>query len=483
MQSGTRPVVIAGKKRSLAKAMVAAFTLGVSLPACHEALPKAPSNVVLVVIDTLRSDHLAHYGYERPTDLALESFRNQATLFRHAYSTAPWTSPSVASLFSGLETPRHRTNAHGARLPDEIQTLAEVLRKHGYHTRGISHNAEVSRKTGFHQGFDVFEDMHKGPLDYPNAETMIAPLEQWLERWSQPTEGSSTPTPFFLYLQAMNTHGPYRVPDKARSTLLGRPASRKFKYRNKLMLGIVGAGRLDLRSQVSNSHLTSLSEQYDTSIRYTTDAIAEIFELLKRFDAYDNTLIVLTADHGEELFDHGGFSHGYSLHHEVLHVPLYVKLPGQRDARTVTSRVSLVDVFPTVAEELGATPASAVDGRSFSHLLRGEAVVAGEDRQLLHATSWKNRCVARAIVEGPYKLIVIDSNYEGLENEVRLYDLEHDAKEQFDIAPSSPSIVARLRVQLDRRFESLARDSVSEPENVLHKMDIDRLRALGYIDE
>jgi arylsulfatase A-like enzyme len=197
-----------------------------SFLACHDAAPKAPSNVVLVVIDTLRSDHLAHYGYDRQTDLALDGFRDQATLFRQAYSTAPWTSPSVASLLSGLETPRHGTNAHGTRLPDEIETLAEVLVENGYYARGISHNVEVSRTTGFHQGFDDFEDMQGRANDYPNAETMLPPLEQWLESWSQKSPREGTRPAFFLYLQPMNVHGPYRVPESARSTLLGRPRAK-----------------------------------------------------------------------------------------------------------------------------------------------------------------------------------------------------------------------------------------------------------------
>jgi len=448
---------------------------------CREAPKQGPANVVLIVIDTLRSDHLAHYGYGRETDLSLESFRNQATLFRRAFSTAPWTGPSVASLISGMETARHRTNAHGARLPEEIRTLAEVLREHGYATRGISHNVEVSRRTGFDQGFDDFEDVEGRANAYPNADTMLAPLENFFETRSRSAEGEGKSPPFFVYLQPMNVHGPYRVPAKARSSLLGRPPRPQFQYQ--LKRGIMHPDRLEARDRVTRLQLASLSEQYDTSVRYTTDTIAEVFALMKRYGVYDDTLIVLTSDHGEELFDHRGFSHGYSLHREVLQVPLLVKLPGQREARTVATRVSLVDVYPTVFEELGLPPSSALDGRSLAPLLRGDAHVESEDRRLLHATSWENRCVARSIVEGRYKLIAIDSNYEGIEDEVRLYDLASDPNEERDIASSSPSIVARLRAELDRSFEALARQAVPEPENVLDRMNQGQLKALGYLAE
>ena len=237
------------------------LTVALSLLACATALMgagcdgltrKKKTNVILIVIDTLRADHLSHYGYEQPTAPALDAFRSQSTLFNQCYSPAPWTGPSVASLHTGLFTARHRTNAHGEKLNQEATTLAESLLNHGWHTKAISFNVEVSRKTGFNQGFEDFDDYLGKVLSYPDIGEMVPRLQIWLEQIAR--------EPFFLYLQPMNVHGPYRVPKERRGTLLGRPPDGQFVYNDTLMAGIITKNQLSLRDNVNESYLQSLIE-------------------------------------------------------------------------------------------------------------------------------------------------------------------------------------------------------------------------------
>jgi arylsulfatase A-like enzyme len=450
-----------------------------------------PAGIVLVVIDTLRADHLDHYGYERATAAGLSRLHDQSTRFTHAYATAPWTAPSVASLLTGLSTARHATNAHGARLPEGAETLAEVLQARGWDTRAISFNVEVSRRTGFDQGFDDFDDQLGSVYAFPDAEEMVSRLEPWLaERDRRGAEA----VPVFLYLQPMNAHGPYRVPNEHRGDLLGRAPELLFRYVQMSSVTTMTKHLAEMRQRVTPELLANLTDQYDTAIHYTSNQIGAVFELLDRHGLYDDTLIVVTSDHGEELFEHGGFSHGYSLHGEVLHVPLYVKLPGQTVARTVDTRVALTDIAPTLlAEASPETTASAtspraavgLDGRSFSELLRGPPPGTDEaaDRVLLHETSWKRRCVARSIVLGDYKLIVTETDYEDDRARVELFDVSRDPGERADLSAQEPERVAQLKEELESRFRALESRALPTSRNVLDQLDQDRLRALGYADD
>jgi arylsulfatase A-like enzyme len=281
----------------------------------------------------------------------------------------------------------------------------------------------------------------------------------------------------------MNTHGPYRVPERHRASLLNRPASREFSYYRGPMAAITSGQDLARRARVPASYVKSLVEQYDTAVRYTTDKLAEVFEALRERGLYDGSLIIVTSDHGEELFDHGGFSHGYTLHEEVLRVPLYVKLPFQREARSVPVRASLMDIHPTVLDALGVRLPNPVDGTSLLPLLRGERRTdAGlERRPLLQQIDWEKRCVARSMLAGRFKLVEIERNYEGLRSETRLYDLGADPRETRNLASQHPDMVARLRREMREAFERYEVEGSVEPENVLDELDAERLRALGYL--
>ncbi len=443
--------------------------------AACSAEPPPPPNIVLVVIDALRADHLNHYGYHRDTASGIDDFVASSTRFADCSAQAPWTIPSVASLFTGLNTARHRTNTFGAALPTEFTTVAESLQQNGWNTAAISFNPGVRRELNFDQGFDAFDEFLGKAADYPHMEEMISRTADWFQ--SPPRQ------PFFLYLHSMNVHGPYRVPTEASEKVLGRPPSEEFTYYGDLMKGILSNGQLELREQVGDTYLESLTDKYDTAVRYSTDQLAEFFALMAQNQLYDDALIIVTADHGEELFDHGGFSHGWSLHSESLHVPLFIKLPGQRQGGVVESRVNLIDLFPTILEVAGIRSELNLDGSSLVPLILGNGDPdSDQERERLTQTDWDRRCVARGISARGFRLVEIERNYEGLRNVVRMYDLAGDPREEDDVSAQHPQIVQELRRELHRRFDELARAAGPQPENRKGQLDQERLRALGYVE-
>jgi arylsulfatase A-like enzyme len=446
-----------------------AAMLAASLLACGGEAEAPRPDVVLIVVDTLRADHLTHYGYQLDTARSLDAFAAQATRFTRCFAPAPWTGPSTASILTGLHPARHGTVAHGSRISDEATPLAERLRSAGWRTAGFSHNVNVSHHTGFDRGFEHWSGYES--IHFPHAEEMTAEVRAW--------SAELTGEPFFLYLQPMSCHGPYRVPAAAERALLGRPPDDFFRF-GKGLNRRVRDGNVAERENVSQAYVTSLREQYDTAIRYTLDQVGAILDVLRERGRYDGALIVLTADHGEELFDHGGFGHAYSLHQENLHVPLYVKLPGQRDARVVDELVQLEDVYPTVMDLLRLSTTD-TDGVSLRPLLEGPPDAPPLDRggrPHVATVAWDERCTARSILDWPYKLIDVESSYEGAAGRLLLYDLASDPHERVDLAEREPEVVRRLSEELERALADLQRRALAPPGNA---QDIERhLDALGY---
>jgi arylsulfatase A-like enzyme len=234
------------------------------------------------------------------------------------------------------------------------------------------------------------------------------------------------------------------------------------------------AGRVERRADVTPEYVASGVERYDTAIRYATDELGELLDELDRDGLLDGALVVVTADHGEEFFEHGGFSHGYSLHEEVLRVPLFVKLPGQREARVVDARVSLPDVYPTIAEAVGALPVQPLDGQSLLRLAQGgDPPPRGP---LTFEAEFSPRLVARGVLAGDHKLVETRERYDGAVG-VSLYDLAADPGERRDLSAQHPGRAQELGAVLRERHAAPARQADVAPD-----LDAERLRALGYVE-
>ena len=440
-------------------------------------------NIVLIVLDTLRADHLTQYGYAFKTSPMLDKLASQSVLFENAFSTSSWTIPATSSLLSGLHPVRHGTTKEGDKLSLGVTTIAETLNDLGYDTAGFSDNIHIGRDFNFHQGFDTFFDFKgKGALAYPDMSEMMGRVKSWVRHHR------GDERPFFIYMQPMNCHGPYKVPRKYRKVLFPNGPSMRFRYYRQPMADIMWGGKTARRKEVTKPYVESLVEQYDTAVRYSTDQIGRLLTFLKKRDLYDDTLIFLTSDHGEELFDHGGFAHGYSLFNEVVRIPLMMKLPKQTSSRKEQSLVSLMDIYPTIIDILDSAPKTRMDGRSLLPLLgipgsagTREAAKGFKARRVLLSLDWKERAVMNGTVDAEYKYLDVLHDYSGRREEKLLFHLPTDPGEKKNLGEKKRDVVNRLQRRVDDMSKAYASDRPLPAENTHDKMNVEALKALGYI--
>lgn len=408
--------------------------------------PKAPSRVVVVVIDTLRRDHLPFYGYPRPTAPFLTRLAGESVVFEHAYSTSSWTAPATASLFTSLYPFQHGVTlglratrklmirdarVRLNRIPEAAQTLPEALRPAGYATFAITENVNVSRALGFAQGFDSFANL-------PSEDTAAA-LNAKLLAW----RGRLTAAPrSFLYLHYLDPHSPYTE----RAPWFDAGASGRER---------------------------TLSA-YDSEISYVDEHLRQAYEA---FGWGHDTLLVVTADHGEEFWDHGSVDHGRSLYGEVVNIPLLVRLPGgTTGGRRVAAPVSLIDVLPTLRACVGLPASAADEGIDLLPLIAGQR---GPERTLFvhlwrpEPESGRVLDLMAGIAEGR-KVITGDGP------EPMIFDVLQDPLDQQGLFEAP--LAARLRERI-ARFERSARRLQADLAEIPMDADTqDRLRSLGYVE-
>jgi choline-sulfatase len=293
--------------------------LALFLAACGRGAVK-PSNqtpVILISIDTLRSDHLPAYGYRGLATPSIDAFRQDSILFQHAYSHVPLTLPSHATMLTGVLPAQNglRDNT-GFHLAANVPTLPELLKRNGYQTAAAVSAFVLRRETGISRGFDFYEDQ----IDVANSGINIGRVQRSGKETAGIAEGwldTHRNQPFFVFLHLYEPHTPYDPPEP-------------FKSR--------------------------YASAYDGEIAYADSIVGQFFDVLRRDGVYDRALIILLSDHGEGLNDHGEAEHGILLYREALQVPMMMKLPGQsRHGSTVTTPVQLSDVFATIAEVTGTT--------------------------------------------------------------------------------------------------------------------------------
>jgi arylsulfatase A-like enzyme len=387
--------------------------------------------IVVVLIDTLRADRLGCYGYGRPTSPHLDAFAEEAVLFERCIAPSTWTRPSTASLFTGLLPSRHGATSAQVGLGGERWTIAEALRERGYRTAAFGSNPHVFRDTGFDQGFETFvEPPPESPrVPYARGEEIVDRALGWLEE----RRGGE---PWFLYVHLFDPHAPYdpREPYRARFDRGERGQHDAWTMLQR------DAEPEDLGA-ADRAHMVDL---YDAEVAY---ADAQVGRLLAAIDL-DATAVLVLADHGEELFDHGGWSHEPTMYDELLHVPLIASFPALRAAGARGERVGdlalLVDVLPTVLDLVGAEAREGLTGRS----LLAKALGAGPATPFAISEADQFGQFRKSVRSAGAKVVRSWSPERG----ERIFDLAADPGETRSVAPSALPEAARLGGVLDEHL-------------------------------
>jgi arylsulfatase A-like enzyme len=424
-------------------------------------------NVVLVVIDTLRQDHLGHEGWTRDTSPAIDALARDATRFTNAYAPAPWTKPSIASMLTGLYPGSHGVQQMASTLPDDVRTLAEILGEHGYATVGvISHMLITARSSNFQQGFDIYseivdEDSHRAVSTEAVTDYGLKALEG-LARGSKP---------FFLLLHYFDPHYDYlRHPEYGFAPESAGALDGSETY-GELWERMEGPG-------LTEEEVDLVEAIYDEEIRHTDSGIARLLEGIAELGLLDETWIIVTADHGEEFLDHGLLGHNHSLYEEVMRAPLIVRRPGEPLPATVAHPVSLVALAPTILDLLDVPVGEVVFQAESVAPLMSDAGSAGSDTVFLEVDFGFDAEAIRkkAVVSGALKLIRDDPT-----GELELYDLSRDPHERNDLVGLRSELVDRLVPVLDAEIARSQAIALDPEETTFSEEELERLRSLGYV--
>jgi arylsulfatase A-like enzyme len=461
--------------------------------------------VILISIDTLRPDHLGLYGHERFTSPILDGLAAESTVFDDASSTAPWTLPAHASLLTGLHPLEHRVVTAGNKLPDDVPTIAAMLRARGFWTAAVVNSTWLRQTTyALTRDFDEFLWVQENPTQRSPSTWVTDQAIDWL--------GDLDGRPSFLFVHYYDVHSDYAaLPSYERLfvtpyqgeadgtswqlAIAGFPSefldfcAREFapEYCKRSLPNerrVIDASTE--RVEFDESDIRHLEQLYDAGIRQLDAELGRLFSFLRGSGLMEQTLLIVTSDHGEEFMEHGNVEHSRSQYQEMLRVPLLVRGPGVARGLRVSAPVSLIDIAPTILAFLGSSPPQRLDGLDLAPLWSDGETAAFWERFLYGEASrglgWAALgfedifAVHRSVRRGRYKLY-----YESHGPTLKLFDLEADPAESADISPQQPEVAAQLSEHLRSRYQGLDPGSHG-PKVELDEEDAERLRALGYLN-
>ncbi|MDJ0850265.1 MAG: sulfatase-like hydrolase/transferase [Myxococcota bacterium] len=449
-----------------AVALVAA--LGLALAACGQA---KPPNVVLIVVDTLRADHMSVYGYRRATTPSLERLAREAVVFDQAFTVMSHTLPAHVSLLTGVHPTTHQVLSNGWVYDGPWPTLAMRLREAGYHTAAFVSGFPLVGRSGLDRGFEVYEDVVLGGKLHSKVDGELnnRRVLAWLAERDE--------HPFFAWVHYFDAHTPYTWPGEGDLPFQIDAAFRAHMAElGAADLRLEDVHRMPVTFRGRELGLLEAANLYDSQILRVDGLIEEVRAALERAGRLDDTLFVVTSDHGEGLGQHGYYSHGLHLYEEQLRIPLVVRAPrraGWQPGRVDTT-VSLLDLVPTVLEMAGLPAEDGLHGRRLDPRPSSARRFLVAQRRTFPRGALAGTPELRAVRGGgPLKYLLDGRGRE------ELYDLAEDPGELRNLAEQRPEAVAALRRILDARVAELDPGSAPvEPE-----VDAEtrrRLEELGY---
>jgi arylsulfatase len=440
---------------------------GLWLSGCSRRQRGKGPNVILIVVDTLRTDHLSCYGYSRETCPNIGRFAADSLVFENCFSHAPSTSASVASILSGF-LPHETKVTNITVMSKQLRTLPLMLRPHGYKTAAVVSNYVFRDKRDWDNGFDIYDAKMKGRelnRDMPEriAEHTTDRAIKLLKKFRKDN--------LFMWIHYQDPHGPYTPP--ATFAKLFKSTADKPHL---LKLNDIGSGRRGIpkyQKLGANRDFHHYVSQYDGEIRYTDEHLKRLFDTLKRLELYSDSLIIFTADHGEGMGEHDYyFAHGENLYNTLIHVPLIIKCPaGLTGAKTDV--VQHIDIVPTILKALNIMPSPSFRGCD----LAGPIPAAREIFAKMETEMVRDKIKYSIMADG-FKLI-----HTPLYDRYELYNMKKDFGEEHDLvnetAYSQRTQELKIRLKRVRQQDFLKLGTVKSPE--LSEEELEKLKSLGYV--
>jgi arylsulfatase A-like enzyme len=430
---------------------------------------RAP-NIILVTLDTVRSDHLSCYGYERNTSPNLDAFSESATLHSRAIASSPWTVPTHASLFTGKFSFEH--GAHTFEVDEQVdnnvnplsmrfQTIAEALSEQGYETAAFVANAAfLGPHWQLNQGFETYN------VEHVWADTINRKVFQWLS-------SRQKDKPFFLFVNYMDAHGPFNTSSPA--PFITNPiAADKGNVIDALYQAVMPG-----TDPVPQDVAGQVVDMYDTGIWNLDREIGALLNRIKELGFYDDSVIVFVSDHGEYFGEHHLVTHAKDVYEEVLRVPMISKMPGQTSAARSDAVVTSTDIAGLMLSSLPASMKESLLGQFTDTPGNHEVITENyytRPHDLFNDT-WGHRFdrVRTAIYEGPLKLIYSSDNRH------ELYDLDADPTESTNLYTERKELAQRLEAKLLYFQSTRRRSDELVDQDPLTEEQLEKLRSLGYI--
>ncbi len=436
------------------------FLIYFTLFACKMESPHGPS-IILISLDTLRADKLNTYGFTKyKTSPLLDEFAKEAVSFTNCFVQEPWTLTSHMSLFTGLYPKTHGVNQNTGLSKQHI-TLAEILKKNGYMTRAFVDGGYLNKKWGFDRGFDTYDD-YRGK----HFREIIPKVINYIN-------GYDSSDPFFLFIHTYDIHSNgnapiYKSPKKFRGIF-----SNDLKSKMKEVMNPKKFNKIWKNRNISETDRKYIHATYSEGIRYTDHKIGQLFEVFKKNNFYDNSIIIITSDHGEGLFDHKLWSHG-ELYDHTIRVPLFVRLPAKVYAGAKrTSLVELIDIAPTILALIGIEKPKEMEGQSFLNVINKDEGF----KQHIFSQRVKNNSDKYAIRSQQYKYIQnrrTDKEF--------LFDLTEDPEEKVNIVAKDVTTRKRMKEYLDEWINKGSSRKKKNAPKIKQDLKLKKqLRALGYL--